>query len=141
MIFLQFTAKAATTMLISASCALSAYAQTSATINNVVTNIDVAQSRAMQKQGALLLDVREPDEFADGHAPGSKLIPLGQLQNRVNEIGDFKRNPVVIICRSGRRSMQAASILGQLGFTEIYNVQGGMIAWEKASLPINRPRK
>lgn len=135
--FLQLTARAAVTMLISASCALSAYAQSSA----AVSNIDVVQSRTMQQQGALLLDVREPDEFAEGHAPGSKLIPLGQLQSRVNEIGDAKRNPVVIICRSGRRSMQAASILGRLGFTAIYNVQGGMIAWEKAALPINRLRK
>lgn len=135
--FLQLAARAAAIVLISTSCALSAQAQSSRT----VSNIDVVQSRTMQQQGALLLDVREPDEFADGHAPGSKLIPLGQLQSRVNEIGDFKRNPVVIICRSGRRSLQAASILGQLGFTAIYNVQGGMIAWEKAALPINRPRK
>lgn len=134
---LQLVSRAAAIMLVSASCALSAHAQSRATINN----IDVAQSRTMQQQGALLLDVRELDEYADGHAPGSKLIPLGQLQSRVNEIGDFKRNPVVIICRSGRRSLQAASILGQLGFTAIYNVQGGMIAWEKAALPISRPRK
>lgn len=137
MTFLQRAAKATTVLLLAAGCVLPAAAQPAAPINN----IDVAQSRDMQKQGALLLDVREPDEFADGHAPGSKLIPLGQLQSRVNEIGDFKRNPVVIICRSGRRSMQAASILGQMGFTSIYNVQGGMIAWEKAALPMTRLRK
>lgn len=131
--FLQFSAA----IVIAAGCALSASAQSSAPINN----IDVAQGQVMQKQGALLLDVREPEEYAEGHAPGSILVPLGQLKARVNEISDFKHSPVVVICRSGRRSMQAAEILHQLGFASIHNVHGGMLAWEKAALPIAKPRK
>lgn len=133
----QLAAKTTAALLLSAGVALTASAQSSTPIYTV----DVEQSRAMQKQGALLLDVREPHEFDEAHAPGSVLIPLGQLQERIAEIGDFKRNPVVVICRSGRRSMQAADILGKLGFTSLYNVQGGMIAWEQAALPIVRMRK
>lgn len=133
----QLAVKSAAVLLISAGCALSAAAQSS----TPVYTVDVEQSRIMQRHGALLLDVREPDEFAESHAPGSVLIPLGQLQERIAEIGDFRRNPVVIICRSGRRSSQAAGMLAKLGFTALYNVQGGMQAWEQASLPVVRMRK
>ena len=106
-----------------------------------IRNIDVVQGKALQSQGALLLDVREQDEFAEVHAPGSVLVPLGQLKNRINEIRNYERKPVVVICRSGRRSAQAADILNQLGFTSIHNVQGGMIAWEQARLPVVKPGK
>ncbi|HEY0845559.1 MAG TPA: rhodanese-like domain-containing protein [Noviherbaspirillum sp.] len=134
---LHFTAHAAAALAISLGAMLPASAQRSASIYQV----DVEQSRDMQKRGALLLDVREPHEFDEVHAPGSVLIPLSQLQERIVEIGDFKRNPIVIICRSGRRSMQAASVLGKLGFASLYNVQGGMLAWEQAALPVIRKRR
>jgi len=106
-----------------------------------VRNIDVAQGKALQSQGALLLDVREKDEFAEVHAPGGVLVPLGQLKNRINEIRNYERKPVVVICRSGRRSAQAADMLNQLGFTSVHNVQGGMIAWEQARLPVIKPAR
>lgn len=130
----QLVAK--TIVILASSAAFSAFAQQAAPVNN----IDVQQGRTMQQGGALLLDVREPEEFAAGHAPGSKLIPLGQLQNRIGELRAAKNDPVVVICRSGRRSLQAANMLGQLGFTSVYNVQGGMLAWEKASLPVSLGR-
>lgn len=133
----QFAARSAAVLLVSASLSLSAAAQSAAPVYTV----DVEQIRVMQRQGALLLDVREPEEFDEAHAPGSVLIPLGQLQERIAELGEFKRSPVVVICRSGRRSAQAAGMLAKLGFTSLYNVQGGMLAWEQASLPIVRMRK
>lgn len=129
---LQLAAKAIA--ILASSAALSVFAQQVAS----VSNIDVQQSRTMQQGGALLLDVREPEEFDAGHAPGSMLIPLGQLKNRIGEIRAAKSDPVVVICRSGRRSLQAAAMLGQLGFTSVYNVQGGMLAWEKAALPVSK---
>jgi rhodanese-related sulfurtransferase len=129
----RFTVKAAGAMLIAAGCALPVSVQAAG-------SVDAQQGRTMQNQGALLLDVREPAEYADGHAPGSRLIPLGQLKNRVSEIQAFKDKPVVVICRSGRRSAQAAGILSQLGFTNIHNAEGGMLAWEKAGLPVAKPK-
>ncbi|RZI44186.1 rhodanese-like domain-containing protein [Herbaspirillum sp. HC18] len=101
-------------------------------------DIDVQQGQALAKQGALLLDVREPDEYAAGHAPGSTLLPLGQIKDRANEIRTYRDKPVVVMCRSGKRSAQAAGILTQLGFTSVYNVQGGILAWEKAGLPVEK---
>ncbi len=98
--------------------------------------VDVKQGAALQSSGALLLDVREPDEYAQGHAPGSTLIPLGQLAQRLQEISRYKNQPVALICRSGNRSGQAQKLLEKAGFSAAVNVEGGMIAWQKAGLPV-----
>lgn len=106
-----------------------------------IKTVDVRQGKALKEQGAILLDVREPDEYDQGHAPDSVLIPLGQLKNRLHELRALGAKPVAVICRSGRRSALAAEILGEAGFTKVYNVQGGMIAWEGAALPTIKGRK
>ena len=98
--------------------------------------VDVKQGAALQSSGALLLDVREDYEYAQGHAPGSVLIPLGQLQQRLHEIVGYKNRPVALICRSGNRSAQALKLLESAGFSAAVNVEGGMIAWQKAGLPV-----
>ncbi|MDP3670081.1 MAG: rhodanese-like domain-containing protein [Telluria sp.] len=98
--------------------------------------IGVRQAAALQRSGALLLDVREPEEYAQGHAPGSTLIPLGQLQSRLRELDAFKGRRIAIICRSGRRSALALQMLERAGYSAAANVEGGMIAWTKAGLPI-----
>lgn len=98
--------------------------------------VDVKQVSARQSSGALLIDVREADEYAQGHVPGSTLIPLGQLAQRLQEIARYKDKPVVLICHSGRRSAQALKLLEGAGFSAAANVEGGMIAWQQAGLPV-----
>lgn len=99
-------------------------------------SVDVKQGAALQSQGALLLDVRTPGEFVEGHAPGATLIPLGQLQQRLSELRGAQDKPIALICRSGSRSSVAQTILEKAGFTRVVNVDGGMIAWAKAGLPV-----
>ena len=99
-------------------------------------SVDVKQAQVMNKEGALLLDVREPEEFSAGHAPNAKLIPLGQLSTRLQDIAAYKDKPIVVICRSGRRSGIAVSQLQSAGFTQVSNVQGGMQSWEKNGLEV-----
>lgn len=99
-------------------------------------SVDVAQGAALQNQGALMIDVREPSEYAAGHAPGTQLIPLGQLERRLSELSAHKDKPVVLICRSGNRSGQAQEILAKAGFTQALNIEGGMNAWAQAGLPV-----
>lgn len=106
-----------------------------------IRSIDVHQAQEMKNRGVLLLDVREPSEYTSGHAPGSVLIPVGQLNQRLKEIQAFRDKPVAVICRSGRRSATATDILRKAGFGEARNVEGGMIAWEKAGLPMMRGAK
>ena len=98
--------------------------------------VKVEQVTELQNTGTLVLDVRESGEYAEAHIAGSTLIPLGQLAQRLQELGADKSKPVVLICRSGRRSAQALTILEQAGFSAASNVEGGMLAWQKAGLPV-----
>jgi rhodanese-related sulfurtransferase len=83
--------------------------------------------------GAWLLDVREPDEWAAGHAPDARHIPLGQLGNRANEVPQDQ--DVYVICRSGNRSGRAAQALNGAGW-QAFNVAGGMQDWAAAGRPM-----
>jgi len=104
---------------------------------SAVQGVDVKQAQSMvNNQGALLLDVREPAEYAAIHAPNAKLIPLGEVGLRLKEIEAYKDKPVAVICRSGRRSAKAVALLQEAGFTQASNVQGGIQAWEKAGLEV-----
>jgi len=98
--------------------------------------VDVKAAKSMSDQGALLLDVREPDEYAAIHAVNAKLIPLGEVGSRLKEIEAYKDKPVAVICRSGRRSAQAVSLLKESGFTQVVNVEGGTTAWVQAGLDV-----
>ena len=83
-----------------------------------------------------LVDVREQVEFASERVSGAKLIPLGDLEERHEELDHSK--PVYVMCRTGRRSSEAQRRLKSLGFTTVVNVVGGMEAWKKEQLPIER---
>ncbi len=82
----------------------------------------------------VVIDVREPWEYAQGHIPGATLVPLGDLMGRVGELDPAK--PVAVICASGSRSQSAAALLGQKGFATVYNVRGGTIRWMQSGLPL-----
>jgi rhodanese-related sulfurtransferase len=82
---------------------------------------------------AFLVDVREPDEWTAGHAPGAMHIPLGQLGARYTEIP--QEGPVYVICRAGSRSNQAALALAGAGWT-VVNVSDGMTGWAAAGRPM-----
>jgi rhodanese-related sulfurtransferase len=103
-----------------------------------VNEVDVAQAFDMNKQGALLLDVREPNEYAEIHAPDAILIPLGQLKTRFPEIAAYKDVPIVVICRSGVRSAAATQLLQAAGYSLVSNIKGGILAWERAGLTVVR---
>jgi len=100
--------------------------------------VDVETAERMVAQGALLLDVREPAEYAAVHAAHAQLMPLGEISMRLKELEAYKDKPVAVICRSGRRSAQAVAILQEAGFTQVVNVEGGTHAWEQAGLPVIR---
>ena len=84
----------------------------------------------------LLLDVREFPEFAGGHLRGARLLPLAELERRAGEMP--KDREIVCVCRSGRRSAEAAAKLGQLGFAKVSQLDGGVMAWEQAGLLLER---
>lgn len=87
---------------------------------------------------AVILDVREDKEFATGRLPNAKHIPLGQLVARLKDVEKFKKKPIVVNCRSGARSATACGILRKNGFEEVYNLKGGINAWQQANMPVEK---
>ncbi|SFP78479.1 Rhodanese-related sulfurtransferase [Nitrosomonas cryotolerans] len=85
---------------------------------------------------ALVLDVRDDSEYADGHLPNSKHIPTEKIAERWHELEKFKDKPIVVIFRSGVRSGHASSVLFKNGFVQVHNLMGGIDAWRRANLPI-----
>lgn len=78
-----------------------------------------------------ILDVREPSEYQETNM-GAKLIPLGQILGlQIDEIEDWKNEEVIVHCKSGMRSMQACMALEQMGFTNVKNLAGGILAWNQ----------
>mgnify|MGYP001116324654 FL=1 len=86
-------------------------------------------------QDALVLDVRENSEYADGHITKAKHVPLGQLKSRLSDLEKYKSKPVVVVCRTGSRSGHACGVLRKAGFENVSNLAGGIVAWEQAGLP------
>lgn len=92
-----------------------------------------AEADQQTRRGAVLLDVREASEWVTGHAPAARHIPLGELPHRMRELPTGK--PLLTVCRSGRRSAQAAALLARHG-RDVRNVRGGMTVWAGAGLPV-----
>jgi rhodanese-related sulfurtransferase len=87
-------------------------------------------------KNAIVLDVREPKEYDTGHVLNAKLIPLGKLKERMDELEKYRDKPIVVMCRSGNRSGTACFLLGKQGFAQAYNLAGGVQAWQKNNLPL-----
>jgi rhodanese-related sulfurtransferase len=98
----------------------------------------VAATQLINHKNALVLDVREESEYKAGHLLNARLIPLGKLRERIGELGKYREQPVVVVCRSGNRSGTACAMLNKQGFSQTYNLAGGVIAWQKANLPLEK---
>ena len=95
----------------------------------------------MNREGAIYVDVREDKEYSDGHVIDSIHIPLGQLPDRVAELEAYKQQPVIVGCRSGSRSAMGCARLRKAGFEQVYNLKGGILAWQSANLPLEHAGK
>jgi len=84
--------------------------------------------------GTIVVDVREPEEYEQGHVPGAINLPQADLASRLDELP--RDCPLILICRSGARSLWAAQFLRQVGFEQVANVQGGTEAWRVAGKPL-----
>ncbi len=97
--------------------------------------IDVHTAAAVQdRDDVVLIDVREQWEYDEAHIPNITLIPMGEIENRLDEIPKDKE--VILTCRSGNRSGQVTELLQQKGFDNVHNMQGGIVAWQKAGYAV-----
>jgi rhodanese-related sulfurtransferase len=101
-----------------------------------VPAVTVQEAAALQDdgEGALIIDVREANEYAQGRAGGAVLLPLGQLNNRFSELPRDRK--LLMVCRTGGRSSNATQFLVSQGYDNVVNVTGGMVAWHNAGLPM-----
>ena len=95
-------------------------------------------TRLINSANAVLVDVRETQEFEGGRLPKALHIPLSQLESRSGELAKLKERPVVAYCMTGNRSSLAAKILERAGFKDIYQLRGGYRAWKDAGLPVEK---
>lgn len=95
-------------------------------------------TQLINREDAVVVDVREDNEFKQGHILGAIHVPLGFLDKRIDDLEKYKDRPVIVSCRSGQRSARAASVLKKNGFETVYNLDGGLAAWQNASLPVTK---
>jgi rhodanese-related sulfurtransferase len=135
-----------TILLLAATCAVAADNGNAPTANSAAPHTEmtaqtsvpgispIAAADIVERQRAIIIDVREPSEVARISIPGAINIPLSQLKNRLVVLDKYKQSPIITQCRTGRRSQEALKTLKSSGFTDVHNLEGGIVAWEKAGL-------
>jgi rhodanese-related sulfurtransferase len=99
--------------------------------------VSLLQATQLINQGkGVVLDVREPSQFAVGHVRDAKNIPLNELPKRISELEKFKSKSVIVTCQSGMQSAKAALQLKKAGFNEVVSLNGGLSAWQAQGLPV-----
>ncbi len=110
------------------------------TVKSEIREVSVDEARAAQDEDALLIDVREADEWSNGHIPGALFIPRGFLEQRVEEKAADRSRQVILYCAGGTRSAFAAKTMEQLGYTNVASMAGGFARWKEQGLPFDIPR-
>ena len=95
-------------------------------------------TRLMNEGKALVLDIREPADYANGHIPKARHIPLRELSKRVDEIAKFKDKPVLVTGKGSAAPGAACRLLKRSGFNNVVQLKGGLAAWQQASLPLEK---
>lgn len=101
----------------------------------------VQATHLMNREDALVVDVRDPGEYGAGHILGARNVPLAQIGERIesgHELGKRKDKPVIVYCDSGDRASKAVATLKKLGFSRVVNLSGGLPAWQQAGLPVEK---
>ena len=101
--------------------------------------VSAAQATQMiNREDALMVDVRDPGEFGAGHAIGARNVPLARIDDGANDLAKRKDRPLVVYCDGGERSAKAGAVLKKQGFTHVVCLSGGLGAWQSAGLPVEK---
>ena len=105
-------------------------------------NVDpMDATQLMNHRDAVIVDVREGNELGEGQIRESVHVPLGEIKSGPDKLARHKGRPVIAVCRTGSRSGIAASSLVKSGFEEVYNLRGGIMAWQNAGLPLQKAKR
>lgn len=101
--------------------------------NKGITMVTARDAQDLVKKSAVtIIDIRTPEEYRNGHLKTAKLIPVAEIRSSPGEISLRKTSPILVYCQSGHRSSAAARMLKKAGFTNIFNLQGGIMSWQAA---------
>ena len=105
---------------------------------NQVSAVQLPQ--LINQENAVVEDVCQPEEFGKGHIPAAINIPVDQIKEQLGQLEKFRKKdrPIVLSCRSGQRASRAATVLRKNEFKRVYTLSGGLAAWEKENLPLER---
>ncbi|HEV2590346.1 MAG TPA: rhodanese-like domain-containing protein, partial [Gaiellaceae bacterium] len=103
-----------------------------------ISEVDARAAQAVD--AAAWIDVREMDEWQEGHIPGARHVPRGHLESRIETAVPDKSTPLVVYCAGGNRSAFAAKALQELGYTTVHSLAGGFTDWKRSGLDITMPR-
>src|SRR3954454_18858677 len=117
---------------------MTTYRELLARTKGEISEIDARDAQALSD--AVWVDVREQDEWQEGHLPGAVHIPRGYLESRVEGVAPAKDTPIVLYCASAARSAFAAKTLRELGYDAVYSLAGGFTDWKRNGLEITMPR-
>jgi len=95
-------------------------------------------TQLMNREDAIVVDLRAAAEYAKGHILGARNIPLAELERRAGELDKFKARPLIVHCDQGNRSGAGIALLRKLGFANVSNLAGGYAAWQQAGLPVEK---
>jgi rhodanese-related sulfurtransferase len=102
---------------------------------SLTTNMAV---QLINREKAVVVDVCETEEFAQGHIGGAKNVPLGQLEQRLPEVVRNKTVPLILVCGTGARASRAVATARKLGYDKVQALSGGLKAWKEANLPVEK---
>jgi rhodanese-related sulfurtransferase len=92
--------------------------------------------RLINHEEAVVVDVRDDQEYRQGHVLNALPIPYGLMEERLQELEPYKSRPLIVYCRTGQRSARACALLRKQGFARLYKLSGGLTAWRGADLPV-----
>lgn len=101
-------------------------------------NVDANRATRLINDGAAVLDVRTDKEFRDARLFDAVNIPVSQLKSQIEKLPFDKDQPVVVYCQTGSRSARAAAQLAKAGYQQVYNLAGGIMAWQNAGMPVEK---
>ena len=104
------------------------------------TGANQVSAQLINQENAVVVDVCQPEEFRKGHIPAAINIPVDQIKEQLGQLEKFRKKdrPIVLSCRSGQRASRAAAVLRKNEFERVYTLSGGLAAWEKENLPLER---
>lgn len=92
----------------------------------------------MNRESAVVLDIRDTKEYSEGHIPKAMNIPIASLQSRLKELEKYKTSPVIVACKMGQHSSLAGTMLKKAGFEKVAKLRGGLLEWRNENMPVEK---